>query len=134
MFSYHGGMLWVDFINTEYMHQGTVLDQIEDLQGVLDWAEGAGVALGDIRAEAARESAERQAAAWQELSALRRDLRRLAEEIGEKAAVAEATRDALNRHLACGRSCGSRRGRRLPPSCRREAGSRGSDISCCNRY
>jgi predicted RNA-binding Zn ribbon-like protein len=100
MFSYHGGMLWVDFINTEYMHQGTVQDQIEELQGLLDWAAGADMELEGIRAEALQESAERQRADWQELAILRGDLRRMAEEVGETAAASEATRATLNRHLA----------------------------------
>lgn len=94
MFSYHGGMLWIDFVNTQSLHQGVVEDGLARPQDLPHWLAGAELA-GLVPPE------------WPEhqdllpdLHDLRAHLRRIAETTAETGEFAEEHRLWLNGQLA----------------------------------
>ncbi|MBL0386727.1 CGNR zinc finger domain-containing protein [Tumebacillus sp. ITR2] len=71
MFSYHGGTLWLDFVNTQFLEAGEVRDGLADLKDLHTWIQGAGV--GELVLDED---------AFSKLKVLRAQLRHIAEEGG----------------------------------------------------
>ncbi|KEO81094.1 CGNR zinc finger domain-containing protein [Tumebacillus flagellatus] len=74
MFSYHGGSLWLDFVNTQSLHEGEVREGLPELIDLHTWLQGAGVEGLVLDEEA-----------FARLKDLRAILRRIAEEGGVSA-------------------------------------------------
>lgn len=94
MFSYYGGLLWVDFINTERLEQGQVEDMIPEFPLFERWLQEAGF---DALPEPAGVDGEQ---ALQKAAGLRRQLRKMAEELTDPAAVPGDWAAFLNGELA----------------------------------
>lgn len=116
-FTFLGGRLWLDFVNTDDARLGVRVDTIARFESFVDWLEGARV-LDPERATALRRRATQQpsgaAAALVEARRVRAALRSLAErgrtDQGER--TREAVLAEINRVL--GRSVGTRRVEALP--------------------
>ena len=91
VFSFHGGLPWIDFINTQSMTNGEVRDRIQQQEDLLLWYREAGIAVPD---------ADDWTAIWPHLRAVRTHLRELAEEAAETHQVGLRHIEWLNAELA----------------------------------
>lgn len=101
MFSYHGGMLWIDFINTQFMHQGKLHDQLQSFDDLLEWSFQAGDAfMIDRIRELLREHPNGAGQALlHDLRSLRFELRKIADHINETGTIPEGTHTFVNERL-----------------------------------
>jgi predicted RNA-binding Zn ribbon-like protein len=102
MFSYHGGMLWVDFINTEFLQQGHVQDQIRHLRDFADWLRQAGEPawIDQIESLLERTTAAEAEQLLADLRRLRKEARALADEVAATETVSEERIADMNELLA----------------------------------
>ena len=91
VFCFHGGLPWIDFINTQYMTNGEVRDRIEQKEDLLLWYREAGIAMPD---------AADWNSLWPHLSAVRAHLRELEEEVASTHQVELWHIEWLNAELA----------------------------------
>lgn len=101
MFSYHGGMLWIDYINTEVLHQGQVQDQIRHLHDLIEWMRQSGEVPWIERIEELLKhiSTEEAAQLLTDLQRLRQELRDLANDGASRGIVSEFSVTEINRRL-----------------------------------
>ena len=92
MYSFHGGLPWIDFINTQRQSNGEGRDGIEQKEDLLNWYREAGIAIPNVDEEWDE--------LWPHLSGLRAQLRELAEEVAETFEVAPRHFEWLNAELA----------------------------------
>lgn len=100
-FLWMGEHACLDFVNTQAMIEGRLMDLLGDFGGLARWAEEAKLLSADESAQVmASASDEARAQALRQARALRRTLREMAEELAEAGEVKAEAIAEINRHLA----------------------------------
>lgn len=98
-FFWIGGALWLDWVNTQAVSGGAIVELAADFTDLTAWLHLAQVVSADERAKMASWNVKQQAKVLREAHQLRADLRELCGAIGEGAEVPDKTLRVLNGHL-----------------------------------